>query len=100
MDRKLKELVLSIIYRYRGPLTFSTVFALVNKGNRRFRHSHVKQCIILLEKEKRIEIIDDLYKYYHHKNTEYHPDKLYSTDFCYMSVSNMWQYFTDMQHNN
>lgn len=93
MDRALQNLVLDVVFMYKTPLTFTSLFTLVNK-RKKVRRAKLKECLKDLHAQNKLEIFEDLYKYMN-TSREYDSQQINPTDFCCMSINHRWTYYWD-----
>lgn len=80
-----------MVYSYPIPMTFNSLYKLVNKQVKATK-KELKECIQLLSKQDKLEVVDDLYKYLDFSK-QYDENQIYPTDFCYMSFKHRWVQF-------
>jgi len=91
MDTNLKRIVLEIVSNFNSPLTFNSLYSIIN-ANYKTNMKQLKECVKTLENENLLEIVDDLYKY--RSNKEFNESKIYSTDYCIMNIQHKWNLFS------
>lgn len=91
MDKKLQNIVMSTIVNYSFPLTFNSLFLLVKK-QRKIRKGQLLNCLKYLQKQNKLELFEDLYKYYN-SSIDFKENRIYPSDFCHMSINHRWEYY-------